>query len=298
MRLRSIELDIPDRAAAASFLQHPWGLQEVESRGATTYLRGTAAEHYAIAVTESTSNGLRSATFAGSQAEIDALRARVEASGLAHTPWQRFDEPGRSRGFYVAGPEGEPYRFVVEADPVPPALATDRLHPLGVAHVVFNSCDREAATRVLTEVLGFTLSDRTGYMSFLRCNDLHHVVAYANSKQPMLNHIAFEMQDTDAVMRGMGRLKDAGCETTWGAGRHGPGDNVFAYFVTPFGACIEYTAEIQRVDDTYVTGTPESWKFPEGRSDQWGIFTRDSARMAASGTTFPYRDIPLPKAPP
>src|SRR5689334_5920326 len=83
---------------------------------------------------------------------------------------------------------------------------------------------REAATRVLTETFGFRLSDRTRVMNFLRCDDLHHVVAYADSKQATLNHIAFEMQDTDSVMRGMGRLKDAGYASVWGPGRHGPGN--------------------------------------------------------------------------
>ena len=73
-------------------------------------------------------------------------------------------------------------------------------------------------------------------MNFLRCDDLHHVVAYAESNKSTLNHIAFEMNDTDAVMRGIGRLKDAGCQSFWGPGRHGPGNNVFSYFVAPFGA--------------------------------------------------------------
>jgi hypothetical protein len=155
--------------------------------------------------------------------------------------------------------------------------------------VVFNTRDREGASRVLMEVFGFKISDRTRFMNFLRCDELHHVVAYADSKQSTLNHIAFEMQDCDAVLRGLGRLKDAGCDTVWGPGRHGPGDNVFAYFVGPFGACIEYTAEIQRVDDHYVTGTPESWQFPAGRSDQWNIFSRDIDKLAASSETFPYR---------
>jgi catechol 2,3-dioxygenase len=157
--------------------------------------------------------------------------------------------------------------------------------------VVFNTKNREAASRVLTDTLGFKLSDRTRVMNFLRCDDLHHVVAYADSKQATLNHIAFEMRDSDAVLRGMGRLKDAGYPSVWGPGRHGPGNNVFSYFVSPFGACIEYTAEIQRVDDSYKTGTPESWQWPPGRTDHWGIASRDNEKLAASGNSFPYRPL-------
>jgi len=292
MHLRSVELQMPGRAAAAEFLEGPWGLVDVGTRSDTTYLRGTAARHYAIAVTEGPARAVLSATLVGTRAEIDTTWDRVRNAGLKHGPWiDEFDEPGRGAGFHVAGPGGEPYRFVAEREPAPAALPADGARPLQVAHVVFNTLDREAATRVLVDTFGFKLSDRTRVMNFLRCDDLHHVVAYADSKQATLNHIAFEMRDTDAVMRGMGRLKDAGYPSVWGPGRHGPGNNTFAYFVAPFGACVEYTAEVQRVDDSYKTGTPESWKWPPGRTDHWGIASRDNEKLAASGETFRFQPI-------
>jgi 2,3-dihydroxy-p-cumate/2,3-dihydroxybenzoate 3,4-dioxygenase len=292
MHLRSVELQMPSRAAAVEFLKEPWGLVDVGTRHDTTYLRGTAGFQYVIAVTEGPTRAVLSATLTGTRAEVEAVWDRTRKAGLKHSPWiDEFDEPGRGAGFYVAGPEGEPYRFVVERDATPAALPVDSARPIRVAHVVFNTRDREAASRTLVDTLGFKLSDRTRVMNFLRCDDLHHVVAYADSKQATLNHIAFEMRDSDAVMSGMGRLKDAGYASVWGPGRHGPGNNVFAYFVPPFGACIEYTAEIQRVDDSYPTGSPESWRWPPGRTDHWGIAGRDNDKLAASGETFPYRPL-------
>jgi len=44
-------------------------------------------------------------------------------------------------------------------------------------------------------------------------------------------------------MRGSGRMIDAGFPIAWGVGRHGPGDNVFSYFIDPVGTVIEYTAD-------------------------------------------------------
>ena len=291
MHLRGVEWQMPNRAAAVEFLKGPWGLIDVGTRGDTTYLRATAARHYAIAVIQGPARAMVSATFIGTRDEVEGVRQRTRKAGLKQSPWMNFDEPGRGEGFYVAGPEGEPFRFVVERDAAPAALTADSARPVQVAHVVFNTRDRETATRVLTDTLGFKLSDRTRVMNFLRCDDLHHVVAYADSKQAKLNHIAFEMKDTDAVMRGMGRLKDAGYPSVWGPGRHGPGNNTFSYFVAPFGACIESPAEVQRVDDSYKTGTPESWQWPPGRTDHWGIASRDNEKLAASGDTFPYRPL-------
>ena len=290
MHLRSVELQVTDRAAAVEFFKGPWGLIETGARKDTTWLRATAARHYAVAVTQGPARAVQSATVIGTRSEIDAVWERVRNSGLKHGPWvDEFDEPGRGAGFSVSGPEGEPYRFIAERDPAPSALPTEATRPIQVAHVVFNTKDREAATRMLVDTFGFKLSDRTRIMNFLRCDDLHHVIAYAESKQASLNHVAFEMQDTDAVMRGMGRLKDAGYPTVWGPGRHGPGNNVFSYFVAPFGACVEYTAEIERVSDSYKTGTPDSWQWPPGRTDHWGIASRNNEQLSASGNSFPFQ---------
>jgi catechol 2,3-dioxygenase-like lactoylglutathione lyase family enzyme len=199
-----------------------------------------------------------------------------------------FDEPGGGSGFHVEGPEGHVFRFVTEKKRVR-RLRADRDRPLQVTHVVLNARDREACTRFAVDVLGFRLSDRTGFMNFVRCDRVHHAIAYAQADNSRLNHIAFEMADIDAVMRGIGRLRDAGFETFWGPGRHGPGNNVFAYFVAPFGAAIEYTAEVQRVSSSYRTGTPEDWKWPPNRSDHWGVSPRNATALARAEREFRFR---------
>lgn len=120
-------------------------------------------------------------------------------------------------------------------------------------------------------VLGFRVSDRTRGMVFVRCNDSHHSTAFARAGFTSLSHIAFEMEDLDAVMRRIGWMRDHGYEPAWGPGRHGPGDNVYAYYIAPFGAVIEYSTAVEKVPEDYRTGEPDDWTWPEKRIDQWGI---------------------------
>jgi catechol 2,3-dioxygenase len=80
-------------------------------------------------------------------------------------------------------------------------------------------------------------------------------------------------------MRGGGRMKDAGFPIQWGPGRHGPGNNLFNYFIDPFGVVIEYTAEVEQVDDSYQPRGPSEWKWPPGRIDQWGISLPPAATL-------------------
>jgi catechol 2,3-dioxygenase len=86
---------------------------------------------------------------------------------------------------------------------------------------------------------------------------------------------------------------DAGAaffEIEWGPGRHGPGNNVFCYFLGPEDLPIEYTSEMQQIDSTYRAGMPEDWIWPPGRLDHWGISARPSERMEAAGLKVAFTD--------
>ena len=139
--------------------------------------------------------------------------------------------------------------------------------------------DFDASLRFFTETLGFRQIDENAPLWFLHCaSPEHRSIVLAKTNLPTLNHVAFEMPDFDSVMRGMGRMKDNGYPIEWGPGRHGPGNNVFAYFCGPDEVPIEYTADVLQIDDSYVPRGSDYWKFPAGRSDHWGITQPRSAR--------------------
>jgi catechol 2,3-dioxygenase-like lactoylglutathione lyase family enzyme len=259
MKLQSVELRVADVEGTARFFEQVWGLART-GNGSTVRLRGTAGLPHIIELA-SGAPALRSITFCGTRAEIGNERE-------------------------VKGPEGETYRFIQETAVAP--LPAHRDRPIQLSHVVLNSRDADAAERFAVETLGFKLSDRTRHMSFVRCNRVHHCIAYARASVSSLNHIAFEMADLDGVMRGIGRMRDAGFAPVWGPGRHGPGNNVFGYFVGPHGGVIEYTSEVEEVGEDYKVGSPEDWQWPPGRTDQWGVSTRDNARIAAAERAYPW----------
>ena len=271
MRLRAAELKVVDVPKAAAFLEQTWGLFDAGKRGATRYFRGTADHPYIFSLTPGSTPALEAVTFAGSPEEISKLSGEKIAE---------FDAPGGGTGTAVNGPEGQRYRFVTDAQTK--ASPAERDRPLQLSHVVLNTKDWEKSERFAVEKLGFQVSDRTRTMRFVRCNRKHHAIAYVNSDISSLNHIAFEMRDIDAVMNGIGRLREAGYACTWGPGRHGPGNNVFGYFVAPFGPVIEYTAEVGEVGEDYRVGGPDDWTWPPGRMDHWGVSTRDTPRMHAA----------------
>ena len=160
-----------------------------------------------------------------------------------HGP-QALDEPGGGTGILMRDADGRRIE-VVHGDALHGDAHEAKDRPIRLAHVVLNSHDVDATQRFFEQALGFRLADRTRIMAFLNCNRDHHSIALGDTDNDALNHIAFLMPDLESVMRGGGRMKDAGYAIEWGPGRHGPGNNAFNYFIGPFGEVIEYTADVR-----------------------------------------------------
>jgi hypothetical protein len=105
----------------------------------------------------------------------------------------------------------------------------------------------------------------------MRCNTDHHSVAFVDSDgRTGLQHIAFDVGTLDGVMRQKGRLAEAGVECIWGLGRHGPGNNLFTYYLDPAKNCIEFYGELEQIPDASIPPEPRFWG-PEHKGDQWGL---------------------------
>jgi catechol 2,3-dioxygenase len=286
--LRSVELSTPDLAASIDFYTRVWGLDIVAEESGKVFLAASSDDFHVLELKSGERTELRKMTFRVQSAEdLQMLAEKTAAAGCSVLrPLGEADSPSGGRRFVVREPQGAVLEFVhgdlrKQVEPI-------ANRPLRLAHVNINSMDIEALSTFYQNVLGFRLTDRSKLMAFLRCNDDHHAVVLAEAPVNGLNHIAFLMPDLEAVMRGSGRIVDAGYPIGWGVGRHGPGDNVFAYFVDPAGVVVEYTAEVLQVDDDYRFRGPSEWTWPPGRTDHWGIAPpkSETCKTAQLATSF------------
>jgi len=278
-KLRSIAIGVTDLAAAEKFYVDTWRLTAVARSADTVHLRGSGADHHILALHRSTVPDVRRVDFVVAQhADLATIADGVLAHGgrilaAAHAN----PEADGGTALDVQDPQGRHLRFL--HGPAQHAALGGADAPSRITHVVFNSADVPLAQAFYEQALGFTLSDRTRIMAFMRCGADHHSIALADADSNTLNHVAFVMPDLDAVMRGGGRMRDAGYPIEWGVGRHGPGNNVFCYFIGPDDFVIEYTAEVLQIDDSYRAGQPHDWTWPPGRTDQWGVSPPPSDRI-------------------
>jgi catechol 2,3-dioxygenase-like lactoylglutathione lyase family enzyme len=271
-KLRYVGLAGPDYATERDFLRDPWGLEEVAADGELAYFRAEGStEPFITRWRGAAKRSLDVIGFATeNRATVDALAQQLARAGvkLISDP-KRLDSPGGGYGFRCFDPHGHTLEISSDVASVKAReLKRGESIPAVLSHVVLHTPDLKKSVNFYEEHLGFRVSDWLGdFMSFLRCNEVHHSIAFIPGP-PCLNHIAYEMRDVDEMMRGAGRLLKAKVTLKWGPGRHTAGNNTFSYFLDPVGNSLEYTAEVDRVDDA--TWKPTVYPIGFEITDQWG----------------------------
>lgn len=277
--LRHVDLAVPDLARQRDFYTQIWGLTAEHSDTGIAFLAAEGSpEQYVVRLRQAADKRIDLVAFGvATAADVDALAGQLADGGV-----RLISEPGPVRtpgggyGFRFFDNEGRTveissdvavrrHRKIGEGESVPVRLS----------HVVFNSADPEGTSAFYQRHLGFALSDtlthpRMGEMMwFLRVNAWHHSLAIARGPHPSLHHVSFELRGLDEYMRGTGRLLRAGAEKIWGPGRHLAGNNTFSYFFDPHGNTLEYTTELDQIDED--SWHPHFYDFSQPEvSDQWG----------------------------
>lgn len=287
--LRSVNLTVPDLAAAIAFYTSVWGLELADKTDGSAWLRATGSDPHVLALHAGIAPDIQSMTFRlADETDPAALcAAAVTHGGTLLYPARPADENGGGTIAAFRDPMGRTIRLV-QGDTLITALPDDPARPERLSHVNFNSDDVDRDVAFFTDALDFGLTDRSKMMGFVRTNADHHTIVISTAEVNTLNHVAFQMTTWEGVMRAAGNMIDRSFPIGWGPGRHGPGDNVFTYFVDPFGFVIEYTAEVLQVDESYRIGSPEDWIWPAGRSDQWGIAPPKTAECKAAQLAIPF----------
>ena len=271
--IRYVGYSVTDLDAESAFYQDVWGLDRVAADDDLVWFKSRGhEEHQIVRLKQGSVNRIDVIQLsAATRADVDALHAKVAAAGgkITREPHE-LKTPGGGYGFRFFSPDG--LQFGISSD-VAPGPKTDVARwdgvPVKISHIVLHSPDQKALCQWFIDVLGFKLSDWLGdFMCFLRCNSAHHRIAILPGP-PCLNHVAYDMEGIDGMMRGIHRLKMKGVDISWGPGRHTAGNNTFSYFVTPNGFVVEYTSELEEVDD-------ETWEHQVYTPaplvmDQWGI---------------------------
>jgi catechol 2,3-dioxygenase-like lactoylglutathione lyase family enzyme len=174
----------------------------------------------------------------------------------------------------VNAPGAEPQRPVNELG-VHPGVDPK---PRTLSHVVYYVPDAAKAERFY-ERLGFITTDRfTNVGPFMRpAGTLDHHTLFMIQTPPFMKgceHFTFHVGGPTEMMLAGARFSAKGYQTFWGPGRHLFGSNWFWYFNSPLGCHVEYDADMDRHDDTWIPreapmGADSSQLFLFSLRDKW-----------------------------
>jgi len=298
--LRHVDLAVPDYERQLDFYTNLWGLKAETSDSGIAFLAAEGSpEQYQVRLRKADEKRLDLISFgAANAADVDELAQNLAADGVqlvsepgtVATPgggygFRFFDNDGRTIEI-SSDVEVREHRKIEEGESIPVKLS----------HVVINSPNPEQTVAFYDKHLSFSLSD-TLYsphmgevMWFLRTNKWHHSMAIARGPHVALHHASFELRGLDEYMRGTGRMLRNGVEKVWGPGRHKAGNNTFSYFLDPHGNTIEYTTELEELDED--NWHPHLYDFSDPEvTDQWGTANAMNEFVAKQSFNDPDRGV-------
>jgi catechol 2,3-dioxygenase len=206
------------------------------------------------------------------EAAVDEVYRRAKSEGLtilSDTPL--IPEVKRAVRFATPfGPIFEVHTPVAREKIESSALNGKRVRRL--EHVNLRATDPKGFHDLITRLLGIKLSDRTTQYerAWYRCADgYHHTIAAGPGNG--LHHYAFDAHGFTDLAGVADALVAKGRSLLWGIGRHGPGNNLFSYYLDPNGCVVEVSFGLERIDndDLY---EPGNWEFNSSSNvlDRWG----------------------------
>lgn len=270
--IRFVGYAVPDLDAERRFYAETWGLTEVPSDDGMAYFAAQGTdEKYVVRLRQDPLQRIDLICWAAeTRADVDALFEQVQANGgKIIAPPHELEGLGGGYGFRFFDPNGFPLQISAEVERgTARELTRGEAIPVKISHVVMHSPDHKALVDWYAKALGFRISDWLGdFMCFMRCNAWHHRLAFLPGP-PAFNHVAYDVLTIDDMMKGVARLKKHDVDIKWGPGRHTAGNNTFSYFTTPNDNVVEYTSELEQVDDEHHEHTVHV-PSPE-KMDQWG----------------------------
>lgn len=267
--IRYCRLGTPDLEGAVQFATELIGLELVGREEGAAYVRGDDRDHnicYFDGDPADQTLGLEVRTFE----ELDAAEVTLSAAGL-ETRRGSDDEAAARRcmGFINFNDlTGNSIDLVVR-----PFHSGKRYFPsrdAGIAefsHVGLKTTDAARDEAFWTSHFNFNTNDWIGTAPLMSFDQVHHRIALFPTDHAGLQHINFQTESLDDIMRSYNFLRDRQIHICFGPGRHVTSGAMFLYYDGPDGMIYEYSSGVRMVDESW---RPRQYPFAAESFCTWG----------------------------
>lgn len=271
--IRYVRIGSDDMDESVRFATQILGLELVHRDAGAAYLRGDDRDHNVVYL-----KGREQGHVLGFEvrdlAALDAAAAGLEAAGVAvHSGTADEREQRRVRGLITfRDPTGNVIDLV--ARPAHSGVRYFGTRDAGItsfSHVGLRTVDPGSDEAFWTQNLGAKVSDWIGDAPLLRIDEVHHKIALFSSAYPGLQHVNFQVESVDDIMRSYYHLRKNNVRIVFGPGRHPTSGARFLYFQGPDDMIYEYSSGVRMItaedEKTYV---PRQFPKAESSFCMWG----------------------------
>ena len=257
----------PDLDEMETFLKH-FGLQRSARTETALYMRATDNNHHVHITELGDPEYIGHAFYAASKADLETISQLPGASNV-----EEIAEPGGGIRVRMSDPDGFEVEIVHGIEtlgriPMKNSykqnngdeirrkgelvrLASGPVQCRRLGHIVINVTDFKSSDIFYKNNFGFISSDEClnsegeTVFAFNRLDKGeqyvdHHTLLTVPADEASLGHIAFEVEDINAIYMGHEHLKSKGYHHSWGIGRHILGSQIFDYWFDPLGFRVEH----------------------------------------------------------
>ena len=267
--IRYCRLGTADLKSAVDFATSMIGLEEVARADVQVYLRGDDRDHnicYFAGDPADHTFGLEVETFE----TLDAAATTLEAAGVAVR--RGSDDEAAARrvmGFInFRDPTGNSVDLVVR-----PHHSGRRYFPsrdAGItefSHIGIKTDNPARDEKFWSGLFNIRANDRIGDAALMSFDEVHHRIALFPTDHAGIQHINFQVESIDDIMRSHYFLTERQVQIRFGPGRHPTSGAMFLYYEGPDGMTYEYSSGVRNVDESW---RPRQLPFKDESFCMWG----------------------------
>ena len=246
-----VRLGTADIRAAVIFATEILGLQIAHQEDNRVYVRGDDRDHNICYIDDDPSVNVLGMEVKNLGA-LESAAAELAAAGVAVKRGNQEECADRRVTDFIAfcDPTGNQVELTVR-----PFKATRRYFPTRDAginefsHVGLRSTDAKIDESFWTSLFNVRANDWIGPAGLLSFDKVHHRFALFPSDRPGIQHINFQVDSIDDLMRSYHYLCGKQVHIVFGPGRHATSGAMFLYFEGPDGMVYEYSTGVRMIDD-------------------------------------------------
>lgn len=267
--IRYCRLGTADLESTVNFAKNMIGLEEVDRENGGVYLRGDARDHnicYFAGDPNDHTLGLEVRTFEA----LEAAASTLQGAGIAVRHGTEDEAAARRVMGFVnfTDPTGNSIDLVVR-----PHHSGRRYFPsrdAGItefSHVGLKTTDPARDEDFWTGLFNIRANDRIGDAALMSFDAVHHRIALFPTDHPGIQHINFQVESLDDIMRSHYFLTERQVNIRFGPGRHPTSGAMFLYYEGPDGMTYEYSSGVRNVDEDW---RPRQLPFKDESFCMWG----------------------------